>query len=175
MAGMAAGHDSVEIRAEAEEGDVTEVEQPGEPDDDIQAEREQGVDDGDEPVAEEVPLVRDEREDRERPDQDREPPGGRYALPAPANETGEAPLGLAALVDVRDPFVDADTRLVDDTGSRRNATREVRGHQSLRPSGSQGNRGGRSGGRGTLRSGERTRRGWRTSSRPGGSPWRTPP
>ena len=38
MAEVAAGHDPVEVRAEAEEGDVAEIEQAGEPDDDIQPE-----------------------------------------------------------------------------------------------------------------------------------------
>src|SRR5438874_5069475 len=112
MAGMTAGHDPVEVGAEAEEGDVAEVEQPGEPDDHVQPEREQSVDDGDQPVAVEVPLVREEREDPERTEQDHEPTRGWHALPGPADEAGEALVGFAALVDVRDPFVHTDARPV---------------------------------------------------------------
>ena len=125
MAGVAARHDPVEVRAESEERDIAEIEQAGEPDDDVQSERKERVNDGDQPVAEEVALVRDEREDRERPEQEYQPSRWWDSLPAPADEAGEAPLGLATLVDVRDPFVHADARLVDNTRSRRHAAPEA--------------------------------------------------
>ena len=125
MTGMAAGHDPVEVGAEAEERDVTEVEQAGEPDDHIQTKREQRVDDRDQPVAVKVPLAREDRKDRERPEQDYEAPRGRHALPGPANETGEALLGFAALVDVRNPFVHADARPVASIGTLGNSRRHT--------------------------------------------------
>jgi len=48
--------DSVHVRTEPEERDVAEVEQAGEPDDDVQPEREQRVEQRDEPVTEQVPF-----------------------------------------------------------------------------------------------------------------------
>src|ERR1700756_2507108 len=105
---MTAGHDPVEVSAEAEEGDVAEIEQPGKADDDVETHRQEGVDDRDQPVAIEVALVRDEREDRERPEQNQEPPEGRGALPGPGDEPADACPGGPALVDPRDPLVGPD-------------------------------------------------------------------
>jgi hypothetical protein len=111
--GVAAGHDPVEVGAEAEEGHVAEVEQPREADDDVQAQREQGVDERDQAITKEVPFVRDEAEDHERPQQDGQMTRGRYALPNASDGARKACVGLAALLDLRDPLVDSDLRPVD--------------------------------------------------------------
>ena len=49
--------DRVEIRAEPEERDVAEIEQAGEADDDVEPEREQRVEEREQPVPEKVPLA----------------------------------------------------------------------------------------------------------------------
>jgi hypothetical protein len=79
---VGAGEECIGIGAEAEERDVAQVEQPGKPDHDVQAEREQGVDEDEEPVVEEVPLA-DEREERDedRRRQEGELARGRQPLP----------------------------------------------------------------------------------------------
>ena len=59
------GEEGVDVGAETEEGDVAEVEQAREPDDDVQPEREQRVDQDEDAVVEEVPLAH-EGQERER-------------------------------------------------------------------------------------------------------------
>jgi hypothetical protein len=58
------GEESVEVGAEAEEGHVAEVEQPRVADDHIEAEAEEDVDEGEDPVREEVAAVHPERKRR---------------------------------------------------------------------------------------------------------------
>src|SRR5437588_11233074 len=98
---MAAGHDPVEVSAEAEEGDIAEIEQAGEADDDVEPERQQGVDEREQPVAVEVALVRDEREDRERAEQDDQASGCRQSLPGSGDGAAETFLGCTPLVEPR--------------------------------------------------------------------------
>ena len=58
--------DRVHVGTAAEEGDVAEVEQPRKADDDVQAEREQRVDQREEAIPEQVPFARHQREERGR-------------------------------------------------------------------------------------------------------------
>ena len=76
-----AREEGVDVRAEAEEGDVAEVEQPGEPDDHVQPEREQRVDQDEDAVVEEVPARDREERDQDRRREQRQLPGGRQDPP----------------------------------------------------------------------------------------------
>src|SRR4051794_29164189 len=116
MSGVAARHDPVQVRAEAEEGDITEIEQAGEPDDDVQSKRKQRVDDGNQPVAEEIALVRNEREDHEGTDEDGKSCNSRQPLPCAGNEARDTGARFPALLDVCDPLVDADARPIAGVG-----------------------------------------------------------
>src|SRR5690348_5328840 len=124
MPRVAAGHDPVEVGAEAEEGHVAKIEQPREADDDVQTHRQQRVDDRDQSVAEEVSLVRDEREDREWPEQNHEPPERRSALPGPGDQAADAFLSRSTLFDPRDPLVRPDLGPVDVGGVDRFRNRD---------------------------------------------------
>src|SRR5436190_875353 len=125
MAGVAARHDAVEVCAEAEERDIAEIEQAGEPDDDVQSERKERVDDGDKPVAEQVSFVRDEREDHEGADEEGKSCKGRQALPGTTNEAGDTGAGFTALFVACDPLVDADARAVEGVGRLRSSSRHT--------------------------------------------------
>ena len=69
------------------------------------------------PIAKEVALVREEREDCERPEQDHQPADRRNVIPRALDRTGDARLSLAALLGLCDPVVDANLLPVE--GARR--------------------------------------------------------
>jgi len=74
---VARREDPVHIRTETKEGDVAEIEQAGEADDDVQSEREQRINQRDQPIAEEVSFASDEREDRRGNREQQEPSADR--------------------------------------------------------------------------------------------------
>ena len=130
VAELRRGEDPVEVRAEAEEGDVAEVEEAGEADDDVQAEGEQRVDEREEAVPEDVPLGREVREGGRRDHEDEDARRGRKTLPPPLDRTAEAGVPLAPALDLRDPLVDADPRPVDRVGRSGSLGSAVR-HQAF--------------------------------------------
>ena len=111
-AGVTRRKDSVHVCTEPEERDVAEIEQAGEADDDVQPEREQRVDQRDQPVTEQVPFRRDEREDRGRDYEHEQPAADGERIPHAAEATDDPAVTLALALDRRDPFVDADPRLI---------------------------------------------------------------
>jgi len=103
--------DGVGVRAEAEEGDVAEVEQPGVADDDVQAEREQREHERVEADADDVVRVGQVREDRREHAHDEQRLPERQRLETVEQLAGEAGAPLAPPFDARDPLVRADARL----------------------------------------------------------------
>ena len=100
----------VEVRAEAEEGDVPEVEQARVADDDVEPEPEDDVQEREQPIAEEVAAVHPERERGGEADEEGEPGRGGHDRHEPAQHAGEAGALLESLVGLGDPVVDADPR-----------------------------------------------------------------
>ena len=114
----------VEVRSEAVERDVPEIEEPRETDDDAQAEREQHVEQRVEADANDVAVARDERQQRsdecEREVERRPWRAHEFVAEAP----GEPLAALTAVVVARDPRIDPDLRdqrpaLVRTVGDRR--------------------------------------------------------
>ena len=120
------GEDAVAVGAEADEGDVAEVEQPGVPDDDVEAEPHQPVQERVDGVTGHVLLRHHERKEGGRDDEHAELRDRRQKLPRPAGDACEPSPAPPALLVRGDPLVDADARRVGDVGR----LREV--HQTLR-------------------------------------------
>ena len=78
---VGAGQERVDVGAETEERDIPEVEQSGEPQDDVQAEREQGIDQDEDAVVEEVAVADAEERDHDRRREQGELPGRRQDPP----------------------------------------------------------------------------------------------
>ena len=109
----------VEVRAEAEERHVAQVEQPGIADDDVQPEAEQDVDQREDPVGKQVAAVHPERQrGGERAEDGQARPGREEGVDPPA-EAGEPDTILAAILDARDPLVDAHARAIALVGPAR--------------------------------------------------------
>ena len=112
----ARGEDRIAVRAEAEEGDVAEIEQPGPADGDVQAEAEHRVQDAREADREDVDVVREQPEGEagERRQPEPRPPADprveRRQPPAPARSRGRGA-----------------RRTARPTGRRRSAPQAVRG------------------------------------------------
>jgi hypothetical protein len=138
------GEQGVAVGADPEERDVAEVEETGEAHDDVQAEGEQRVEQGEQPVREEVALVHPERERRGEGDEDEQLGRVRSALPPAGDQAAEPPRPLVALLGARHPFVDPDPRAFDLVGIGWKVG--SLGH-SLKPSGSPSRRRARSGAR----------------------------
>src|SRR5262249_17069140 len=101
---MRSGEEGVDVGAEAEEGDVAEVEKAGKTYADVQPEGEEGVDEDEDAVVEEVPLVHERQEgDDDRRGQERELRGRRQDLPQVRDPAAE-PAGVATLVGLFDPL-----------------------------------------------------------------------
>src|SRR6266536_2904806 len=109
----------VGVRTESEEGDVTEIEQARVPDDKVEPETEQDVQEREDPVGEEVAAVHPEGERRGGCSENCEPAGRRNNLDEPGDYTEDAPAALTAILDLGNPIVDANTRLVTFLGRRR--------------------------------------------------------
>jgi hypothetical protein len=97
----------VGVGAEAEERDVTKVEQAREADDDVETEREERVNEDEEAVVVDGRFAerKERQEDRRR--EQRQLAGGRQPSPEPLDPAAQ-PTPLAAFVGLRDPAVDAD-------------------------------------------------------------------
>ena len=95
----------IRVGAEAVERDEAEVEQTREADGDIQAEREQGVDERVDADADHVLVAGQQRNERGREEKSTEADAARHAL-----ERAPHPPGLAPLVDLGDPAVHPDLR-----------------------------------------------------------------
>ena len=104
------GEHRVEIRAEAVERDVPEVEQPGKADHDAQAECEQHVEQRVEADADDVAVARDERKQSGGDGEPEVERGPRRAHDLVAQAPPEPLAALAAVVVARDPRVDANLR-----------------------------------------------------------------
>src|SRR5215813_5357119 len=87
----------VRVGAEAEERDVPEVEQPREADNDIETEREEGIDEDEEAVVVEVRLAQRQERHKDRRREQRQLACRRQHPPEPLDAPTE-PAPLAALV-----------------------------------------------------------------------------
>jgi hypothetical protein len=144
----------VEIGAEAEEGDVAEVEEARVADDDVEPKREEEVDEREDPVDEEVAAVHPERERGGESGEEHEACRRRHVVERAAGEPREPRVALASFLDLGHPLVDADARAVSGVGRRRyvgDVSAVVRHQWGTRPSGSRACRGGRSAARGGRR------------------------
>ena len=121
----------VAVGAEAVERDVAEVEQPRIADDDVQAEREQHVQQRVEADADDIAVVRERRQQRcgdpEREVEHRP----RHALELTAHVAGDALAAIAAPFDGSDPFVDADPRRLPLGGIGHGRRVGAAGHQTF--------------------------------------------
>jgi hypothetical protein len=96
----------VGVRPEAEEGDIAEIEQPREADHDVEAEREENVQEGVQAVREQIALVHPVGKRRRHPDEEEQLHRGRRGVPAAPQ--GSGPTALASPLRLRHPGVDAD-------------------------------------------------------------------
>src|SRR5207248_4901231 len=112
VARVAGGEEAVRVRAEAVEGDVAEVEEAGEADDDVQPEAEQDVQEREHAEPRERVAAGEDREERRRHDEDREAAERREALPDREDEPAEPGGALAPTLGLSHPLVDADARPV---------------------------------------------------------------
>src|ERR1700750_2816820 len=99
MTGVGGRDVAVRVRAEAEEGDVPEVEQAGEADGDVQAETEQRVEERDQAIAEEIALGGDEGKDHRRYDEHEQAPGRRSLVPAASHPADRPAIALTLVFD----------------------------------------------------------------------------
>ena len=95
---VGAREERIDVRPEAEERDVSEIEQPGPPDDDVQPQREQRVDEDEDAVVVEVAVA-----DRQERDDDRRRQQGQLARrrqdpPEVLDPTTHAGMALSAVV-----------------------------------------------------------------------------
>ena len=123
------GEDPVRVRAKAEEGDVAEIEEPGEPDDDVEADREQPVHERKEAVTEDVAVARHEREEGGEPHTQEDPCRRGQAVPLPQGDTTHAGVALASSLDRSDPLVYPDPGRAGRFGRAGDAV--VRRHQAF--------------------------------------------
>ena len=125
----------VEVRTEAEERRIAEIEQAGVADDDVEPQAEQDVDQREDAVGEEVTAAHPERQRGGEADEEGQVDGGGRGRPA-AGEPDDALAALDTPLMLRDPVVDADAWLAVGL---------------ITPSGSRARRGGRSAARGGRR------------------------
>ena len=104
--------EGVEVRADPVEGDVAEIEQAAPPDDDVEPEREQHVEDGLERDEADVAARLERRQQREGRDEQRQPGPPRRAADALLDDGEPAPRVEPALLVARDPLVVPDGRAV---------------------------------------------------------------
>ena len=100
--------ESVGVRADAEEGDVAQVEQAAPADDDVQPEREQHEDDGVERDPADVAALEADRHEADDPDEEREPRPPRDDLEALLDRAEHSPAAGPSLAVPRHPFVATD-------------------------------------------------------------------
>jgi hypothetical protein len=98
----------VAVGADPVERDVAEVEEPGEADSDVQPQREQRVDEGDRPDADDVVVRRHRRDEGGDPEEEQEECPTGEAVELALHAAGEPAIGLRPLVRAGDPLVDAD-------------------------------------------------------------------
>ena len=116
------GHQSVEVGAEPEERHVTEVQQAGVADHDVQAQAEQDVEQREDSVGEEVAAAHPERQGGGDADEHGELERARYERGPAAEVSRDALAGLDALLDLGDPVVDADARTIRAVATRAHQT-----------------------------------------------------
>ena len=105
---LVGAEERVRVRADAEEGDVAEVEQAAPADDDVEAEREQHEDDRVERDPPDVAALEPDREQADDPDEEREPRPPRHDLEALLDRAEHALAACPALAVPRDPLVATD-------------------------------------------------------------------
>ena len=116
---LVGAEERVRVGADAEEGDVAQVEQAAPPDDDVEPEREEHEDDRVEGDPAHVAALEDPRQRRDHRREQRQPgPPGDNREPLLDRAEHAAPAG-AALAVARDPLVPSDLRARRALGGRR--------------------------------------------------------